>query len=921
MPDFREEVKKRLAGLKLEPTREAAIVEELGQHLEDRYEELGIAGVSQQAAYAAVLAELDQGDLLAKGLRQVERQSRFEPVPAGGPWHGGLLAHLGQDCRYAIRGFRLSPGFATVAVLSLALGIGANAAIFQLLNAVRLRSLPVKNPEELVSLKVPNSNGRSGHFQGTFSTFSNPIWEQVRDRQHAFSGLAAWSSTSFNLATGGRSRIVQGMYVNGGFFNALGLAPAAGRLLSVSDDKRGCGLSGAVISFPFWQKQFGGNPSAVGSSLTLDGHPVEVIGVAPRGFDGVEVGRGFNVAVPLCSEPLIQGENAILDRRDGWWLAIIGRLKPGWSAAKATAQLESISPGVFQATLPARLAKEEAKHYLAWKLGAFPASAGLSNLRENYEEPLWLLLAIAGTVLLIACSNLANLMFARANAREREIAVRLALGASRRRLLQQLMMESFLIAAIGAASGVVLAQVLTRILVSFLSTTDSQVSLNLALDWRVLIFTIAVAVVTCVFFGLAPAIKATATPPIVAMKAGSRGATAGRERLGIRRVLVVVQVALSMVLLVGAFLFVRTFQNLVHVDTGFRQAGILAADLDFTQLNLSVEARNNFKQQLVDRLQTVPGVESAASTHLIPVSDDFWNDRVNTGSSGAEVSAEAYFNRVSPGFFKTMDTPILRGRDIAPADTPGSPTVAVVNERFARKLYGDKDPLGQSFRVKDGADAQEFVYQIVGVVKDTKYADLREDLTPIAYVACAQDKKPHAEVIVLVRSELPPNSLTLAVEHAVAEVNPAIQIQFTVLQTVIRDSLQRERLMASLSGFFGALAALLTTIGLYGLISYMVARRRNEIGIRMALGAGRFRVMQLIMREALELLAAGLIVGTALSLFASRAARSLLYGLKNNDPATFGAAVALLAIVTATASFIPAQRASRLNPLQSLREE
>src|SRR5438270_7863327 len=400
MPEFREEVRRRLGPLKLEATREAAIVEELGQHLEDRYAELKARGTPEQQAYGTVLAELDERDLLATGLRRVARQPRFEPVPAGGPWHGGLLAHLGMDCRYALRSLRLSPGFAAVAILSLAFGIGANTAIFQLLNAVRLRSLPVRNPEELVYLKPSNSHGRMGNFRGTFPIFTNPIWEQIRDHQQAFTGLAAWNSTSFNLATGGRSRIAKGIYVNGDFFNTLGLVPEAGRLLASSDDSKGCGLPGAVISFPFWQREFGGKTSAVGSKLTLDGHPVEIVGVAPAGFYGMEVGRSFDVAVPICSEATIDGEYQVLDRRDGWWLAVAGRLKPGWSVARATAQLESISPAIFEATLPARYKEDIAKQFRGWKLAAYPASAGLSNLRTEYEEPLWLLLAIAGTVLL-----------------------------------------------------------------------------------------------------------------------------------------------------------------------------------------------------------------------------------------------------------------------------------------------------------------------------------------------------------------------------------------------------------------------------------------------------------------------------------------------------------------------------------------
>jgi putative ABC transport system permease protein len=921
MPEFRDEIRRRLGFLKLEATREAAIVEELEQHLEDRYAELKTGGTSEQQAFRAVLAELDERDLLARGLRQVEHQPRFEPVPAGGPWDGSLLGHLGQDCRYALRGLRLSPGFAAVAILSLALGIGANTAIFQLLNAVRLRSLPVRNPEELVYLKPSNSHGRSGNFRGSFPIFTYPIWEQIRDHQQAFSGLAAWNSTSFNLATGGRSKIARGVYVNGDFFNTLGLVPEAGRLFSGADDTKGCGLPGAVLSFPFWQLEFGGKASAVGGKLTLDGHPVEIIGIAPVGFYGMEVGRSFDVAVPICSEALIDGEYKVLDRRDGWWLAVAGRLKPGWSVTKATAQLEATSPAIFQATLPERYEEEEAKKFLSWTLAAYPASAGLSNLRAEFEEPLWLLLAIAGTVLLIACANLANLMFARANAREREIAVRLALGASRTRLLQQLMMESLLLAAIGATSGVVIAQVLTRVLVSFLASSGGQVSLDIALDWRVLGFGGLVAVITCLFFGLAPAMKATATPPILAMKAGSRGAIGGRERLGMRRVLVVTQVALSMVLLVGALLFVRSFQRLVTVDAGFRQTGILVADLDFTQLNIPAEMRNVFKQQLTDRMQALPGVQSAAAVSIVPVSGNGWNDSVHTNASGQEVKEVANFNRVTPGFFKTMETPLLRGRDFGSTDTFTSTPVAIVNETFVRKLYRDKDPLGQTFRVDEGAGKPESVYQVVGVVKDTKYFHLREELGPIAYVPRAQDKKPDTDCEILIRSDLPLDSLSAAVEHATTEVDPAILIQFTVLKTQIRDTLQRERLMASLSGFFGALAALLTMIGLYGLISYTAGRRRNEIGIRIALGADRWRVLKLIMKEALELLALGLVVGMALSLVASRTARSLLFGLKNNDPATFAAAVILLAAVATAASFIPAQRASRLEPLEALREE
>ncbi len=698
-PDFKTEVRRRIARLHLEPTREAAIVEEMAQHLEQRYEELTTQGLTASAARDAVLKELNENERLEKDLLQVERPVGFEPAIPASPSLRGILARLVRDLRYSMRVLRLNPMFTTIAVLSLALGIGANTSIFQLLDAVTLRSLPVKKPGELMMIRVPNAQGRSGNARGNAPFFTNAIWEQIRDHQQAFSGLAVWNSASFNMANGGRARGARGLYVNGDFFNTLGIQPLLGRVFSAADDQRGCALQGAVISYGFWQKEFGGKESALGSKLVLEGHPIEVIGITPAGFYGLEVGRTYDVAVPLCSEVLIDGENSVLNRPDGWWLAIIGRLQPGWTAAKATAQLEAISPPIFQATLPPRYQEDQAKKFLQWKMAAEPASTGLSSLRRSYEEPLWLLLAIAGIVLLIACANLANLMFARASAREREIAVRLALGASRIRLLQQLLMESLLLSGIGAVAGILLAQAVTRVLVSFFSTQFGNVTLDLGLDWRVLGFTAAVAITTCLFFGLMPAIKSTATPPIVAMKAGGRGVTTGRERFGLRRVLVVVQVAMSMVLLVGAFLFVRSFQNLVDLDPGFRQTGILAADFDLTQLNIPVAERNAFNQQMVDRMQALPGVEAAAAVDIVPLSGNGWNEDVQFDNAGKDVHEIVNFNRVSPGFFRTMEIALIKGRDFGQANTLNSPAVAIVNEAFVRKVLKQGEPLGKIFRV------------------------------------------------------------------------------------------------------------------------------------------------------------------------------------------------------------------------------
>src|SRR5262245_61377394 len=481
-----------------------------------------------------------------------------------------------QDFRYGARLLHRNPGFASVAILSLALGAGANTAIFQLLDALRIRTLPVANPEQLVEIRIPDGDydNPSSGFQGRRPFLTNSLWERLRDRQEVFSGVFAWSSPEFDLSSGGESRPANGLWVSGNFFDTLGVKPVLGRVIAADDDRRGCASPPAVISYGFWQREYAGSPAVIGRSLTLDGAPYTVVGVTPPAFFGVEVGRAFDVAVPLCAEAIARGARSWLDRKDGWFLAAIGRLKPGLTIAGATAHLKTIAPPMFKETLPVYRPAEE-KAYLSYTLSAFTAGTGVSSLRNQYEAPLWLLLATTALVLLIACANLANLMLARATAREREIAVRLAIGASRGRIVRQLLAESLLIAAVGAAAGALLAQWLSQFLVDFLRTDANRVFVALSLDWRIFAFTAILAVVTCLVFGLAPALRATGTGPASAMKAGSRGSTDTRERFGMRRALVVAQVALSLVLVVGAVLFVRSLRNLVTLDAGFQQNGIL----------------------------------------------------------------------------------------------------------------------------------------------------------------------------------------------------------------------------------------------------------------------------------------------------------------------------------------------------------
>ena len=739
MPDWSGEIRKRLVGLRVDPSREASIVEEISQHLDDRYTELVAAGSAPDAARRALLAEL-AGPGLVSALKEAlpaPLPSRTPP-PEGG---GGLLTGLAKDFRYGARRLRLEPGFALVAIVSLALGIGANTAIFQLVDAVRLRNLPVERPAELVNVRIkPHEGGRTGSFSGHWPQLTSILWDRLRTEQKAFSKLAVWSSDRVNLASGGQARYAQALWVSGTFFDTVGVPPLQGRLLGPADDMPGCPSPAVVLSEGFWRRELGGRALASGETLAIEGHRFEIAGVAPARFFGIEVGRAFDVVLPACAEDLI-AESPRTANRSAWWLAAIGRLAPGWTLEKANAHLSAISKGIFEATLPPEYDAADVKNYLGFQLNARPASTGFSDLREDYADPLWLLLGISTLVLLIACANIANLMVARASARQREIAVRLALGASRRRLIRQLLAESLVLAAAGAACGAALAQALGRVLVTFLSTRDTQWFVAMPLDLRLLGFTAGIAVLTCVLFGLLPAIQASRTDPIEAMKSGGRGIAGGGARLSVRRALVVSQVALSLVLLVGALLFVRSLRNLLSLDAGFRRDHILVVGADFSRLHVPRERRTEFKRQLASGLRNVPGVTGAALARLVPLGGDTWNEHVSI--EGTEVKRKnANFNRVGPGYFRAMGTAILAGRDFEDRDGPQSEPVAIVTETFARKFLAGSSAIGRSFQVDnmDGVVAQTF--RIVGIVRDTKYEELREDFTPIVYLAQAQDKEP-----------------------------------------------------------------------------------------------------------------------------------------------------------------------------------
>lgn len=926
MQPWKKQIEERLRGLGLSPVREAEILEELAQHLDDRYRELMAAGLDPADAYARVVAELDGS--LGRDLRRIERRVDQETVIVGTRGNN-TMKDLFQDLKYALRVLRKNPGFTAVAVLSLALGIGANTAIFQLFDAVFLRTLPVKAPEQLAEVRIPpTSPGRAGKVHGARPELTYAQWEQIRDRQQVFSDVFAWGGETFNLARGGEARYARGLWVSGDFFRVLGVTPALGRVLGPADDRKGAGSQLAVISYAFWKSGFGGDPGVIGKTISIDGHSFDIVGVSQAGFTGLQVGTSFDVALPINAAPVMDGvsnggnkagSNRI-DARWWWWLDVMGRLKPGVSVDQASAQLAAMSPELFRATLP-NYTPDEERNYLSFKLAAYPAAAGVSGLRQTYESPLYLLIAIAGVVLIIACANLANLLLARASSRQKEIAIRLAIGASRGRLARQLLSESMMLALLGAAAGAVIGNALARLLVSFLSTANSPVFVNLEPDWRVIGFLGGLALLTCLLFGLMPAIRGSNSSPASVMRSSSRGLTADRAHFGLRRALVVVQVALSLVMLVGAFLFSGSLRRLLTIDAGFRQEGILAADLDFSGINLPKERRLQFPRELLDRIRAVPGVDSAANVDIVPLTGFGWNNMIERVGDPQHIKLESNFNRVSPGFFKTMAIPILTGRDIAVSDTANSPVVAVINEVVAKKLFGGANPLGKTLRVDMSPGEPERIYQVVGLVRATKYNDIHQEDQPIVYLADLQAADPGEEIQVVIHSDISLPGLVSAIKQAVGDVNPAIVEDFWAMRTSTLNSLLRERLLANLSGFFGILAVLLACIGLYGVMSYGVTMRTGEIGVRMALGAARRDVVWLVLKEALVLVGLGMAIGLPAVAASVRFVSSLLFGANPADPWLIALGAITLTAVAVLAAFIPARRASRTEPMNALRSE
>jgi putative ABC transport system permease protein len=830
-----------------------------------------------------------------------------------------LIETLWQDIRYGLRILGRTPVISGVAILSLALGIGANTAIFTLIDTVMLRMLPVQKPEELTQVRMREARTPN---EEPNPTFTNPLWEALRDRQDFYSGIFAWSWSQFDLSQGGAVHSAKGMYTSGDYFSTLGIRPAAGRLITTADDKRGCPGT-AVLSYGFWQDHFGGAESAVGSTLSLDNHIFNVIGVSAPGFFGLEVGNKFDVAIPVCAAEIFDGPKSRLDRRSWWWLDVAGRRKPGVNENELKARLGVVSPQVFAATLPQNWEPKGQQDYLKRTFVPTAAATGTSYLRRQFTQPLHILMGVVGLVLLIACANIASLMLARASARHKEISVRKALGASRARLIRQLLTECVLLSTAGALLGVFFARWGSSLLVRYISTGDNKVFLDLSFDWRVLSFTAGAAVFTGILFGVLPAFRSTRVSLTSAMKGSQATESEGRAKFRPGKWIVASQVALSLVLLVASGLFLRSLVKLVTMDVGFDRNNVLIVHANLHTAKVPLEQQPAMFDEIESRLRSLPGVISGSRSVMTPVSNYVWNSDLDVDTPNAPTgeAALAFFNFISPGYLGTVRTSLLAGRNFNDGDTNVAPRVAVVNETLARRFFPNGDALGKYFRVHPDPGKPAPPIQIVGLVKDSKYESLREEAHATAYFPISQLTEPAEEQVFELRTAARPSALVSAVQETVAGVSTAVPLEFHTLAEQVDDSLVQERLLATLSTFFGALALVLAMIGLYGALSYLVAQRQPEFGIRVALGAPRGSILRLVMRDVVVVLVGGLAVGAGISLAVVGLLQKMLFGLAARDTVTLLASIGLLSAVAVLAGYVPARRATKIDPMAALRYE
>ena len=895
MPDFKEELRKQLAKLRLAPTRENEIVEELSQHLEDQYEQLLTRSASENEAYQATLRGLAESDLLARELKQIERRVQQETVVAGRE-RANLLGDLWQDLHYGLRMLAKNPGFTAVAVIALALGIGANSAIFSVVNTVLLRPLPYKNPEHLVM--VWEENSKQGYPQDTPAAANYVDW---RDQNHVFEAMAAITEISFNLTGVGDPERIDGQRVSASLFPLLGVEPQLGRAFRPEEDKPSANQV-VVMSYGLWQRRFGADPGIIGKPISLNGKSFTVVGVMPSTFQFPT--RNDQLWVPIAFDAKEAGN------RGAHYLEVIARIKPRTTLEQAQAEMTTIA---------ARLEQQ------------YPATntsigAVVTPLHEHVvgkiKPALLVLLGAVAFVLLIACANVANLLLARAAVRQKEIALRLALGASRARLIRQFLTESVLLASLGGCVGLLLSLAGLNVLKGFIPPNISQAQ-AIRIDAKVLIFTLLVSLVTGLIFGIAPALQASHFNLNDTLKESGRDSGAGSRGNRIRGLLVISEVAVSFILLIGAGLLINSFAHLRNVDPGFRADNVLTMRIVLPEVRYPDRTRRApFYDELIRRVETLPGVTSAAVVTDVPLTS-------SGNSVGVSIEGRAdpapdrvpilITRMISSDYFKTMAIPLLKGRELNETDKAESRPVAVISETTARLFWPGEDPLGKQLKVGTPSTNDNKWLTVVGMVKDVRQYELGIEPKPQMYLPHAQNEffEPRALVV---RANVDPLSLAATVRRTVWEIDKNQPVSdISSMEQVVSESVARQRFSMLLLGVFAGLALVLAAVGIYGVMSYAVAQRTHEIGIRMALGAQRRDVLKLTVGQGLRLVSVGVLIGLAAAFILTRVMASLLFGVSPTDSTTFITISLVLISVAALASYIPALRATKVDPMFALR--
>jgi len=821
-----------------------------------------------------------------------------------------------NDFRYAFRQLLKDLGFAAVAVFSLALGIGANTAIFSLVNAILLKRLPVRQPEQLVVVAT-EAPGQTRI--GPISSFSYPVYRELRDKNAVFSGMFAHNVLPMSMSGEGQTERVLGELVSGNFFSVLGVNAHLGCLFTETDDQTPGAHPVAVISYDFWRRRFGADPEVVGKRIRLNGYPFTVMGVSSQGFQGVQIGVAPDVRIPIMMTRQVLLDAPALENRWSMWLAIMARLKPGVTLQQAQAAADTL----FQAIRAPEVSRirgdsPDDRIFKSLRIHLGSAQTGASTLSRRFSQPLLVLMCVVATVLLIACLNVANLLLARSATRQKEIAVRLALGAGRWRLTRHLLIEGFLLSTLGGMLGLVFALWGADVLLGFLPQGRIPTVLEIKPDLQVLGFLFGITLLTGLIFSLAPALQATRPDLIPALKNETVVVSAGNRKWEMRRVLVVLQVALSLMLLVGAGLFVRSLRNLKAVDDGYSTDQVVMLALDPGQSGYKLDQLRSFYARLSERVSVLPGVKSATYTKNIPLSGR-WS-RIGVEVPGYQPRPDeemaALFNQIAPQFFATFGMTLLSGHDFSALDTPDSSKVVIINEKLAHYFFGTEDAVGKRISLENLKDLQ-----IIGVVADAKYRNLREQSPQTVYLPLSQSSSMMQRTL-CVRTSGTPHNLIAAIRREVRALDPNLPVfDIKTFEDQVNESVSQERLVAMLSSFFGFFALLLASLGLYGVMAYAVARRTREIGIRMALGARAGNVLRLVLGETLLLVLIGIALGLPAALAATRLTEGLLFGLTATDPFTIALATLVMIAVASLAGWMPARRAARVDPMVALRYE